>query len=233
MNLRVLALLFSAALLLGVGNNVVNPHRVEWIGSPEILPKPEGWPALSFAQGVAGGFKTAGKELARHGMLSGIGALLLVAGILASRRRHKPLSSAVKSWLRVALALMFLFAAYPKFTDPKGFAMLVAQYQFLPSFAVNGFSALLPAGEIVVGLALLFTPFEKDASAGVLLLLLMFIVALGQALARGLGIACGCFDIEGAADAGETWFSLLRDIVLLFPVTWMWLKAERRWPWHF
>ena len=80
---------------------------------------------------------------------------------------------------------------------------------------------------------MLFTPFEKEASAGVLLMLLMFIVALAQALGRGLGIACGCFDIEGAADAGETWFALLRDVVLLAPAAWMWRKGERRFPWHF
>ena len=158
---------------------------------------------------------------------------MLAAGWFAARRRHKSTRRWVFSWLRISLALMFLLAAFPKFTDPKGFAVLVAQYQFLPAFAVNGFSLLLPAGEITVGLALLFTPFEKEASAGVLVLLCMFIVALGQALARDLGIACGCFDIEGAADAGETWFSLLRDVVLLAPMAWMWLKSERRWLWHF
>ena len=108
-----------------------------------------------------------------------------------------------------------------------------SQYRFLPAFAVNGFSLALPAFEIVTGLALLLTPFEAEASAAVLLLLGMFIVALGQALARNLGIACGCFDIEGAADAGETWFSLLRDCVLLVPAGWMWIKSERRFPWHF
>ena len=41
-----------------------------------------------------------------------------------------------------------------------------------------------------------------------------------------------CFDIEGAADARETWFALLRDIVLLAPVTWMWFKAQRRYLWR-
>ena len=177
--------------------------------------------------------KVGGREIARHwGTVAGALALL-AAGFFASRRRHKPPHRWAFSWLRLALALMFLFAVYPKFTDPKGFAMLVAQYQFLPAFAVNGFSLLLPSGEIVVGLALLFTPFEKEASAGVLLMLLMFIVALAQALGRGLGIACGCFDIEGAADAGETWFALLRDVVLLAPAAWMWRKGERRFPWHF
>src|SRR5262249_14762783 len=123
-------------------------------------------------------------------------------------------------------------AAYPKFGDPKSFALLVTQYQLLPSFAVNLFSIMLPAFEIVTGLALILTPFEKEASAALWLLLAMFVVALSQALARCLGIACCCFDIEGAADAGEPWFALLRDVVLLLPAAWMWFKAERRWLWR-
>jgi uncharacterized membrane protein YphA (DoxX/SURF4 family) len=233
MNLRILALIFGFSLLLGLGNNLVNSNRVDWIGSPEVLPKPGDWPTLSARQGMAAGFKVAGKEIARHAAMVAGALALLAAGFFASRRRHKPPHRWVFSWLRIALALMFLLAAYPKFTDPKGFAMLVAQYQFLPAFAVNGFSLLLPSGEIILGLALLFTPWEKEAAFGVLLMLLMFIVALAQALARGLGIACGCFDIEGAADAGETWFSLLRDVVLLAPTAWMWAKGERRRLWHF
>jgi hypothetical protein len=61
----------------------------------------------------------------------------------------------------------------------------------------------------------------------------MFIVALSQALLRDLGIACGCFDIKGATDSGESWFALLRDIVLLAPIVWMIRKAEIRPIWKF
>jgi uncharacterized membrane protein YphA (DoxX/SURF4 family) len=123
---------------------------------------------------------------------------------------------------------MFLVAAYPKFADPKGFATLVAQYQFLPAFAVNAFSLWLPAFEITVALGLILSLWEREFAALVGVLLLMFIVALGQALARDLGIACGCFDIEGATDAGESWYSLLRDVVLLPPVAWLMLTGGRR-----
>jgi uncharacterized membrane protein YphA (DoxX/SURF4 family) len=233
MHWKTVAAFLAASVLLATGNNLVNPDRVAWLGSPEILPKPTGWPELSAWQGMAAGAKHAGKETARHwGWVAGA-LVLLAAGALASRRRHKPARPWVFSWFRVMFALMYLAAAYPKFTDPEGFALLVAQYQFLPAFAVNAFSLWLPAIEIVVGLALLFSPFEREASAGVLLLMVMFIVALGQALARGLGIACGCFDIEGATDPGESWFALLRDVVLLWPAAWMSIKGGRRYPWHF
>ncbi len=223
-------LLFAA--LLGAGNNLVNSNRVPWTGSAEVLAKPEGWPSLTTGQGVAAGIKVAKHDFVKQGKLVALAVLLLLVLIAAGARR-KSVSSGVISWLRIGLGLMFLTAAYPKFTDPTGFAMLVTQYQILPAALVNGFSLWLPAMEITTGLTLLFTPFEKEASTAVTLLLLMFVTALSLALKRDLGIACGCFDIEGAADAGETWFSILRDIVLLVPVIWMWVNARRRFLWSF
>jgi uncharacterized membrane protein YkgB len=123
-------------------------------------------------------------------------------------------------------------AAWPKFTDPKGFAMLVAQYQFLPAFAVNSFTLWLSSFEVIVGLGIILTPWEREFSALVGLLMVMFIVALGQALVRDLGIACGCFDIEGAVDVGESWFSLIRDVVLMPPILWLCMEKGRRFVWQ-
>ncbi|HAP00132.1 MAG TPA: hypothetical protein DCQ83_08825 [Fibrobacteres bacterium] len=232
MHKTVLAAMFLFAALLGVGNNLINSNKVPWTGSAEVLPKPEGWPSLTLGQGISGGAKFAWREVTHNRVLV-VGALLILSLLIRiSMRQRKPISGGIISWLRIALGLMFLVAAYPKFSDPKAFAMLVTQYQLLPAFAVNLFSIMLPAFEITTGLVLILTPFEKEGSAALLLLLLMFIVALSQAMSRGLGIACGCFDIEGAADARETWFALLRDIVLLAPVTWMWFKAQRRYLWR-
>jgi hypothetical protein len=85
----------------------------------------------------------------------------------------------------------------------------------------------------VVGVSLLLSPWERESSVLLGLMMMMFIVALSQALARGLGIACGCFDIKGATDAGESWFALLRDIVLMVPIVWMYRKSEARPLWKF
>ncbi len=233
MKIKILFGMFLFAALLGAGNNLINSGKVPWLGSAEVLPKPEGWPSLTLSQGVAGGLKVAKHEFRDHRQLVVVALVVLVALIGLTFGLKKPVSGGILSWLRIALGLMFLIAAWPKFSDPKAFALLVTQYQMLPLFAVNLFSIMLPAFEITTGLALIFTSFEKETSAALLLLLVMFVVALSSALSRGLGIACGCFDIEGAADAGETWFSLLRDIILLIPVTWMFFKARRRFLWIF
>jgi uncharacterized membrane protein YphA (DoxX/SURF4 family) len=221
------AFLFS--LLAAVGNNLVNPRSIDWVGSPEVLPKPEGWPTLTVAQGIQAGIKVALKDFRAHQavILGGL-ALIVIAMIILNRTRRAGAGPMLRSVLRVGLGAMFLVAAYPKFADPKGFANLVAQYQLLPAFAVDAFSLWLPAFEITVGLGIIFTLWEREFALLVGVLLIMFIVALGQALLRNLGIACGCFDIEGATDAGESWFSLIRDVVLLFPVAWLILTGGRR-----
>jgi len=221
------AVLFSGAL--AVINNLLSKHAVVWIGSPEVLPKPEGWPTLTVSQGIHAGIKVAMRDFRAHqaAILAGL-AIVLVAMIYLNRSRRAGLGSMLRTVLRVGLGCMFLVAAYPKFSDPSGFANLVAQYQLLPAFAVDLFSIWLPAFEITVGLGLILTLWEREFAFLLGVLLVMFIVALGQALLRNLGIACGCFDIEGATDAGESWFSLIRDVVLLLPVAWMILTGGRR-----
>lgn len=225
----VFALTLALSLVLAAVNNLVNDRAVAWIGSPEVLEKPSGWPTLTLAQGIQAGIKVAVKGFQAHQtwILAGL-ALIVAAMVFLNRSRGAGWGPMLRTVLRLGLAAMFLAAAYPKFTDPKGFASLVAQYQFLPAFSVNLFSLWMPAVEIVVGLGLIFTLWEREFGAMVGILMVMFIVALAQALFRDLGIACGCFDIEGAQDAGEAWFSLLRDIVLMVPIAWLVMTGGRR-----
>lgn len=233
MRIPVLVGILAASLALAILNNIFNSKGVPWFGSPEVLPKPEGWPSLTMWQGILAGIKVAMKGFAAQKTT----VLLTVLGVPAAmvllhRLMGASPSSVLRSALRIGLAVMFFAAAKDKFLDPEDFALLVAQYQFLPSFLVNPFSLWMSSIELVVAFGLILLPWEKEFSAWTSLLMVMFIIALAQALARGLGIACGCFDIAGAADAGETWFSLLRDVVLLPPLLWMTLAGRRRWLWQ-
>jgi hypothetical protein len=184
-----------------------------------VLEKPSGWPSEGVWKGISDGLGVAWKGFLDHrnGIVAAL-FLLVLAGFLLKRFRAFPPSALAKSALRLGLGAMF--------------SMLVAQYQFLPGFLVNGFTLWLAAFEIVVALGLIFTAWEKEFSALTGLLMVMFIIAIGQALARDLGIACGCFDIEGAGNAGETWFSLIRDVVLLGPVAWLVLTGRPRFLWQ-
>lgn len=132
---------------------------------------------------------------------------------------------------RLGLGGMFVFASWFKIQDPQSFALLVAQYQFLPSWAVNLFALVMPQLELWTGLVLVFSRWNREASLLLLAMFIAFIVALAQAVIRNLGITCGCFEIEGAVDKKEAWISLVRDVILLAPTLWL-VRRPGRFMWR-
>jgi putative oxidoreductase len=128
---------------------------------------------------------------------------------------------------RWAIAAIFLAAAWPKIMDPSGFASDISHFDMVPDALVNLMAITLPWVEAVAGLALL-SGFAAD---GALLLVnglfVMFLVALGQAWARGLDINCGCFGHSEATD-GNMILSFFRDIgFLALGAAALWLRRKR------
>ncbi|HSQ42575.1 MAG TPA: MauE/DoxX family redox-associated membrane protein [Fibrobacteraceae bacterium] len=136
-------------------------------------------------------------------------------------------SKTLETLFRIGLGGMFITASLFKIHDPKGFAVLVAQYQMLPHELINLFAVVMPCAEFLFGLALIVTPFTRENASIIFLMFISFIVALTSALWRDLGITCGCFAIEGAQDRGETWTSLIRDLVLIWPTLWLARRPNR------
>jgi hypothetical protein len=116
---------------------------------------------------------------------------------------------------------MFIFSSLFKIADPKGFAVLIAQYQFLPDFLVNPWALFLPQAELWSGVLLIVSPWVRENAFIIFWLFVAFIIALVWALALDLGITCGCFEIEGAQSKSETWVALIRDLVLIGPTAWL------------
>lgn len=138
----------------------------------------------------------------------------------------------IQKVLQLGFGAMFIASSYPKLVSTYEFALLVAQYQLLPSGLVNLFSLWLPAMELILGILLILSPWIREMGILVLMLLVMFIIALSQALVRDLGITCGCFDISGAQDKMSAWISLIRDFVLFFPALWLACKAKNKFIWN-
>lgn len=218
-------------MVLGAANNALNPHGVPWGGSPRVLPNTDDLDDPHW-KGIQQGVKYAWRELGKQWLPVAGGAVVVVAVSLLWWRvgRARP-GFLVETWFRLGVAAMFLAACFYKLKDPSEFAMTVAQYQLLPAPAVRGFALWLPALELVVGVGLLLTRWSRELYLLLAAMWGMFIVALAQALLRRLGITCGCFDIAGATTTGETWFSLLRDVVLLVPTVWYALRSPNRYWW--
>ena len=105
--------------------------------------------------------------------------------------------------VRVGLGAMFVYSALAKIDDPGEFAYSVSRYKMLPEFTVGLFSLAMPAVELLTGLAMLFTRWMREASLLVFGMMVMFIIALSQALFRGLEISCGCFGVPSVGGRQE------------------------------
>ena len=162
-------------------------------------------------------------KLYRYGVWIGVGECALSAGLatVAWALDRKFARKGLETLFRLGLGGMFITASLFKIHDPRGFAVLVAQYQFLPHDVVNFFALLMPMAEFVFGVLLVVTPFTRENSSLLFVMFLAFIVALASAIYRDLGITCGCFELEGAQDKAEAWTSLVRDLVLLGPCFWL------------
>ena len=165
----------------------------------------------------------------KYGLHIGIAEVLLGALlIIPAWKINKSLTERILEILiRLGIGGMFIFASIFKIADPKGFAVLIAQYQFLPHNLVNLWALILPQFEFWFGLALIVTPFVRECVLVILALFASFIIALVWALALDLGITCGCFQIDGAQSKAEAWTALIRDLILLGPTAWLLTRRNK------
>ena len=113
--------------------------------------------------------------------------------------------------LRVALGLLFLWAALSKVPDLAAFAQDVANYRTIPPALVPYAAAAVVGIEIVTGIALVTGIATRPAAILASILLVAFTAFLAQALLRGIDLRCGCFGTNEPA----SWWTVLRDLLLL------------------
>ncbi len=97
--------------------------------------------------------------------------------------------------LRLIVGGVFLSAGVLKAVDPAQFAKDVDNYRMLPFAASAALALYLPWLEILAGTALVAGVWRRGASLVIGGMLVVFLIALGSAWARGLDITCGCFGL--------------------------------------
>lgn len=132
---------------------------------------------------------------------------------------------------RLGLGVLFIYSALAKISDPYDFAFSVMRYRILPDFTIGIFSLTMPVLELLAGLSMIFTKWVRESALLVTGMFAMFIVALVQALARGLDISCGCFGVPSVGGREEILIALIRDVVLVVPAAWLMFRPNTRlWP---
>jgi putative oxidoreductase len=122
--------------------------------------------------------------------------------------------------LRVVIGGLFIWAGCLKIGDPQQFADSVASFALLPKQLINLIALGLPPLEVLAGLWLISGWKESPATFALLILTVVFALALGQALVRGLQVDCGCFG-AGEPSVWKTWVSLGRDLLLMAGLSWL------------
>ncbi len=119
---------------------------------------------------------------------------------------------------RIVLAGVFAVSGWPKLVDPEGTLRSVRAFRLLPEALVPAFGYALPVVELALAALLLVGLLTRPAAAVTAGLLVVFMVGIIAAWARGLSIDCGCFGSTGAAvdDPVPGYvLALLRDAALL------------------
>jgi uncharacterized membrane protein YphA (DoxX/SURF4 family) len=110
-----------------------------------------------------------------------------------------------------------------KVIDPQSSVAAVRAYKLLPTSLVTIVGWGLPFAEIALGLLLLAGIATRFVAAATAILLIIFILAVVSAAARGLSIDCGCFGGGGEVAPGQTAYGieLVRDLGLLLLALWL------------
>lgn len=129
--------------------------------------------------------------------------------------------------LRLFCGGLFLFAAWDKILHPVAFSDTVLNYHLLPRELVNLFSLWLPWLELLVGLLLIAGIWARASAVLMTAMMLMFLVAIAQAVFRGIDIHCGCFTQGGEAKSPVSVWTILRDLSFLAATAaTVWLETD-------
>jgi uncharacterized membrane protein YphA (DoxX/SURF4 family) len=121
---------------------------------------------------------------------------------------------------RLILGGTLLAAGWIKLFNSYESKASVRAYDLLPVGVANILGAVLPSFEIALALFIIVGIWTKRVAIIGTLLMVIFVIAISQAWARGLPINCGCFGNGGVTADGKvhnwTYLSeILRDLGLI------------------
>ena len=127
--------------------------------------------------------------------------------------------------LRFVVGGVFVFAGVVKIINPAQFAGDIGNYRVLPYEWIDLLAVTLPWVEVVAGLLLIGGIWTRASALVIALMLLVFLIAIGQAVARNLNIDCGCFGSVEGRKVGA--IALGQDVGLLAAAVWLcWREKE-------
>lgn len=128
--------------------------------------------------------------------------------------------------LRLVVGGVFVFASFDKLMNQEAFAKAIYNYKFLPEIFINVFAIIIPYIELAAGVFLIFGIYKRGSSFLISFLLIIFLISLGQAYARGLDINCACFSLESSGQKSDILLRIIEDIFLLIASIIIYIKSK-------
>jgi len=131
---------------------------------------------------------------------------------------------------RVILGVILVYASIDKIVHPAEFAKAIGNYNVLPFGLENLLGIVLPILELLVGICLVFGIMLDGSAIITAGMMTVFIIALSQAMIRGIDINCGCFKVtveNGGHQVGIR--RIIEDFLFLGMSLVVLSRGERKW----
>ncbi|MEO8210760.1 MAG: MauE/DoxX family redox-associated membrane protein [bacterium] len=130
--------------------------------------------------------------------------------------------------LRLIVGGVFVYASFDKLMNQEEFSKAIYNYKLPDVFGIfiNFFAIVIPYIELISGLFLIIGIYKRGSSFIISFLLIIFIIALGQAYARGLDINCACFSLETVNQKSNIGIRIIEDILLLISSIIIYIKSK-------
>ena len=114
---------------------------------------------------------------------------------------------------RLILGGVFIFASLDKISNPDAFATAIGNYHVMPFGLENLLALILPWLELLSGIFIIAGIMVDGAAIMIIMMNMVFIIAISQALARGISIECGCFSVSSPGEGDNIGLiTVIRDI---------------------
>ena len=117
--------------------------------------------------------------------------------------------------LRLVVGAVFIYASLDKIQHPAAFARAVSYYHLAPNDLLNLFALILPWAELVAGVGLVAGVAARGSALLIGAMLVVFVIALAWALAKGIDISCGCFSTSPSEGHKVDNSLIVRDVLML------------------
>ncbi|MCI0512162.1 DoxX family membrane protein [candidate division KSB1 bacterium] len=129
---------------------------------------------------------------------------------------------------RGLVGFIFVYAGLEKIAAPAEFARVIYHYRILPWELVHLMAIILPWIELLTGLCLWLGLWIEGTSALMLGMLMLFSIAIGINLIRGVDLACGCHTPLGLSDK-TNFLKLIEEVLLMLMLLQVFFHPNRHW----